>query len=178
MKLKPKLFSAFAAAELFERDRQTIVRALKNTPPDGMERNQPRWKMSTIVDAMERHNRANEGNGGSNNHTNGHGNSGNLPNPVEYAQFDAAFAALETLPTVEARRKRAIALMPQLHGMIAALGRQGAKAGEHPDHTSLRGSEVYRLSMIGFQSPCQWSHDEVWHHLNGVGFNEDGEPIT
>jgi hypothetical protein len=57
-----KLFSEFAASTLLERDRQTIARALRNTPPDGKERGQPRWKMSTIVTAMERHNRANGSN--------------------------------------------------------------------------------------------------------------------
>jgi hypothetical protein len=171
--MKTKLFSAFAASELLSRDRQTIARAMRDVPPDGKERGAPRWKMSTIFTAMERHNRANEGNNG-----NGQNNDNSAPRPPEYAAFDAAFAALEALPTVEARRKRAIALMPQLHAMIAALGRQGASAGEHPDHTSLRGSEVYRLSMTGFQSPCQWSRDEVWKNLNSVGFDEDGEPIS
>jgi hypothetical protein len=39
-----KLFSAFAAAELLERDRQTITRALRSTPPDGQLRGAPRWK--------------------------------------------------------------------------------------------------------------------------------------
>jgi hypothetical protein len=172
--MKSKLFSAFAAAELLQRDRQTITRAMRNVPPDGKEKNQPRWKMSTIFAAMETHNRAND-NGIS--YTNGSA-AANANPPPEYAAFDAAFAALEALPTVEARRKRAVGIMPQLHAMVAALTRQGASAGEHPDHTSLRGSEVYRLSMIGFRLPCQWSHDEVWKNLNSVGFNEDGEAVA
>jgi hypothetical protein len=50
-----KLFSAYAAAELLERDRQTILRALRSTPPDGKDGSQPRWKMSTIVAALEKH---------------------------------------------------------------------------------------------------------------------------
>jgi hypothetical protein len=62
--MNKKLFSEFAASTLVERDRQTIARALRNTPPDGKERGQPRWKMSTIVTAMERHNRANGSNRG------------------------------------------------------------------------------------------------------------------
>jgi hypothetical protein len=173
--MKTKLFSAFAASELLGRDRQTLVRCLRNVPPDGKEKNQPRWKMSTIFTAMERHNRANEGNGGSNNYTNA--NSSNAPNPPEYSQFDTAFAALEALSTLPARRKAAIAIMPKLHAMIAALVVQGRDGDEHPQHTQLRGERVYQLMMAGFQSPCQWSHDQVWQNLNSVGFDEDGEPI-
>jgi hypothetical protein len=163
-----QMFSINAASLLLERDRRTLTKAMAGVVADGRERNQPRWKMSTIVDALTAHGRANN---------NGH-NDNCAPRPPEYAAFDAAFTALEKLPTVERRRRAAVALMPRLHAMIAALGRQGASTGEHPDHTSLRSSEVYRLSMIGFQSPCQWSHDEVWHHLNSVGFDEDGEPIS
>ena len=44
-----KLFSAYAAAELLERDRQTLTRALRSTPADGQERGQPRWKMATAT---------------------------------------------------------------------------------------------------------------------------------
>jgi hypothetical protein len=166
-----KLFSVNALAELLELDRQTVVRALRGTPADGKERGQPRYKMKTAVTAMERHS-GSDGNGQSN------GNSGNAPNPPEYSQFDTAFAALEALPTLPARRKAAIAIMPKLHAMIAALVVQGRDGDEHPQHTQLRGERVYQLMMLGFQSPCQWSHDEVWHHLNSVGFDEDGEPIA
>ena len=169
-----KLFSAFAASELLGRDRQTLVRCLRNVPPDGKERGAPRWAMDTIFAAMEKHNRNNEGNGGSNNYTNGHGNSGNVPNPPAYAAFDVAFAALEKLPTLEARRKAAIKIMPTLHAMIAALVVQGREVGQHPEHTDLRGQAVYRMTMIGFQGPCEWSHDQVWKNLNSVGFDADG----
>jgi hypothetical protein len=165
-----QMFSINAASLLLERDRRTVTKAMGRVAPDGELRGQPRWKMSTIVTALERHGRA-SGN-------NIQGSGAVVANQPEYAQYDAAFAALEALPTVAARRKAAIKLMPQLHGMIAALGRQGANAGEHPDHTALRGSEVYRLSMIAFRSPCEWSHDEVWQNLNSVGFDEDGEPIA
>ena len=166
-----QMFSINAASLLLERDRRTVTKAMASVPPDGKEKKQPRWKMSTIVDALERH-------GGSNNQGNGNSAAANANPPPEYAAFDAALDALEALPTVEKRRKAAVAIMPKLHAMVAALGRQGANAGEHPDHTALRGSEVYRLSMIAFQSPCAWSHDEVWHHLNSVGFDEDGEAIA
>jgi hypothetical protein len=164
--MKTKLFSAFAASELLARDRQTIARALRGIPPDGKERGAPRWKMSTIFDAMERHNRANDGNSAGSN------SAATAANPPEYAEYDRAFAALEALQTVEARRKAAIKIMPALHGMVAALRKQGHEVGQHPEHVDLRGDRVYQLMMLGFQRPCEWSHDEVWHNLNHVGYGK------
>jgi hypothetical protein len=46
------LFSINGAADLLERDRATLVRALRHVPPEGYERGQPRWRMPTIIDAL------------------------------------------------------------------------------------------------------------------------------
>lgn len=46
------LFSINRAADLLERDRATLVRALRHVPPDGYQAAQPRWRMATIVDAL------------------------------------------------------------------------------------------------------------------------------
>jgi hypothetical protein len=46
------LFSINRAADLLERDRQTLVRALRHTPADGIERGQKRWFWKTIVAAL------------------------------------------------------------------------------------------------------------------------------
>jgi hypothetical protein len=164
--MKTKLFSAFAASELLARDRQTIARALRGIPPDGKERGAPRWKMSTIFDAMERHNRANDGNSAGSN------SAATAANPPEYAEYDRAFAALEALPTVEVRRKAAVEIMPALHSMVAALRKQGHEVGQHPEHVNLRGDRVYQLMMLGFQRPCAWTHDQVWANLNHVGYDK------
>lgn len=51
MKMK-RLFSINRAADLLERDRATLVRALRHVKPDGNERGQPRYRMRTIVDAL------------------------------------------------------------------------------------------------------------------------------
>jgi hypothetical protein len=148
-----KLFSAYAAAELLERDRQTITRALRSTPPDGKERGQPRWKMSTIVEALEKHR---GGNGGGN---------GTTASPPEYAQYDRAYDAMKALPTLAARRKQAVKLVPVIDDMMAALRAQGRDAGEDSFVTDLRGDKVYQLTLRGFEGPCEWSHDQVWDHL-------------
>jgi phage terminase Nu1 subunit (DNA packaging protein) len=49
-----ELYSAYAASRALEKDRQTIIRALRDVPPDSEEKKgQPRWKLATIVKALE-----------------------------------------------------------------------------------------------------------------------------
>lgn len=48
-----ELFSINRAADVLERDRATLVRALRHVPPEGYTKHdQPRWRMPTIVDAL------------------------------------------------------------------------------------------------------------------------------
>ena len=46
------IFSINKAADLLERDRATLVRALRHVKADGTERGQPRYTMRTIIDAL------------------------------------------------------------------------------------------------------------------------------
>lgn len=46
------LLSVNKAADLLERDRTTLVRALRHVKPDGHQRGQPRYRMRTITDAL------------------------------------------------------------------------------------------------------------------------------
>jgi hypothetical protein len=46
------LLSINKAADLLEKDRATLVRALRHVPPDSYERGQPRWSMQTIRNAL------------------------------------------------------------------------------------------------------------------------------
>jgi hypothetical protein len=47
------LFSINAASEILEVDRRTITKALRHTRPDGKERKQDRWRLRTILDALD-----------------------------------------------------------------------------------------------------------------------------
>jgi hypothetical protein len=144
-----KLFSAFAAATLLERDRQTIIRALRNVAQDGAENGQPRWKLSTIVAALQRNSTS--------------GTTAATSNPLpECAMFNQAFAALVALPTLPARREAAIKIMPVLNAMVGAVG----AAGCDPDAAGARGDLLYQTSLAGFQGPCEWTRDQVWEYLN------------
>jgi hypothetical protein len=55
------LFSINKAAELLERDRATLVRALRHVTPDSLERGQARYRMKTITDALVAHEARNNG---------------------------------------------------------------------------------------------------------------------
>lgn len=57
------LFSVNKAADLLERDRQTLVRALRHVAPDGSERGQPRYRLKTITEALAAHERRMHGGG-------------------------------------------------------------------------------------------------------------------
>jgi hypothetical protein len=50
-------FTINGAAGLLEKDRETLVRALRDTPPDviGKGRGREQWKLPTIIAALERH---------------------------------------------------------------------------------------------------------------------------
>jgi hypothetical protein len=54
---KAMLVSENKAAELLERDRQTVKRALRGVAPDGHERGSPRFKIATVMNAMASHER-------------------------------------------------------------------------------------------------------------------------
>jgi hypothetical protein len=47
------LFSINAAAETLEVDRRTVTKALRRTKPDGKERGQDRWRLKTILTALD-----------------------------------------------------------------------------------------------------------------------------
>ena len=47
------LFSVNGAAEALERDRRTITKALRHTKPDGKQHGQDRWRLKTILAALE-----------------------------------------------------------------------------------------------------------------------------
>jgi hypothetical protein len=46
------LFTAYGAARVLERDRQTIERAMRDLKPDGQKGNSPLWRLSRIVERL------------------------------------------------------------------------------------------------------------------------------
>lgn len=153
-----KTFSLNAIAELLERDRATVVRALRDTPADGTENRHPRWKMATACAALEQHNRSNIC----------AINTGGDIDPVlaaVFSSFDAAYDAMKNLPSLAARRKASIALRPQLAAMDRQLRAHGRAIGAGDELANLRADELWRLTMCGFEAPCRWSLRETLEHL-------------
>jgi hypothetical protein len=50
-----RTYSIYAAAEMLERDRRTLTRALRSVKPDAHEKRAPRWKLSSIFSACLAH---------------------------------------------------------------------------------------------------------------------------
>jgi hypothetical protein len=98
-----KLSSVNALAELFELDRQTVVRALRGVASDGKERGQPRYRMKTAVKAIERHSHASNGISAS---ARGPDRLGVIADELEplHEELDAAIKLVRSLPDMGAKQ--------------------------------------------------------------------------
>lgn len=147
-----KTFGVNALAELLERDRATVVRALRDVPSDAVERGQPRWKMVTAVAALDEHRLPNVG----------HDPDHDETPAVAYAQLDAAASAMRKLETVEARRGAAKAMGPLIAATDAITRRVGLATGTDPELVNLRADKLYQLYLRGLEVPCGWSSEQTW----------------
>jgi hypothetical protein len=95
-------FSINGAAETLERDRRTITRALRHVKPDDFVRKQARWRMKTILGALEasapkQQQRCDDDVDGLEQEC-----------QAAMAKWDREFAKLQKLPTLQERRARSI----------------------------------------------------------------------
>ncbi|MGY3496756.1 hypothetical protein [Bradyrhizobium sp. USDA 4502] len=152
-----KLMSAFGAADALELDRQTVRRALRHVRPDGHENKQPRWRLKTIIDAVDRY----------------FGRNSAAVAPTATTALDALFEAFDTgckrldgLPNLEVRRREARRLMAALVELDAAMRADARARREDELRASLRCDEHFRIAMRNFEKPCEWTLDECWSILN------------
>ncbi|MGX9431189.1 MULTISPECIES: hypothetical protein [Bradyrhizobium] len=155
-----KLISAFGAADMLEVDRQTVRRALRHVAPDGYEKKQPRWRMKTIIEAVDRHLGRNSG----------------AVAPAQSAmealfeRFDIGCKGLDGLPDLEARRREARQLMAVLVELDTAMRADARARREDELRAALRCDQHFRLAMRNFEKPCEWTLDECWSILaKGTG---------
>jgi hypothetical protein len=154
------LFSINAAAELLERDRRTITKALRHTPPDGKENNQPRWRLKTIIAALAVMRPVHA--------PFATANSDGI-DPVlakAFATFDAAYNKMSTLPTLEERRAAAKALGPQIASTDRMLRAHGRAFGAGDELANFRADNRFALIMSSFERPCSWNSAECWKFLD------------
>lgn len=151
------LFSVNSAAEVLEKDRRTLVKALRHSPPDGKERGADRYRLRTILDALEKM----------------------QPRPAPlptgqidpqlaelYRRFDERDAAMRKLKTVDTRRKAAIAMAPLIAEMDTLMRKVGIANGQDPELVHLRADRCFALYMRGFETCCDWSLSEVWQAMD------------
>jgi hypothetical protein len=165
--LKMQTHSVNAIAEQLERDRGTIVKSLRNVPPDATVNGRPQWKIATASRAVEGHLRS----GGSGHQYRGGGRGTTDVDPVLtglYEQYDCAEAAMRTLPTVEERRTAAVALAPLIAETDRALRAHGHNVGIDPELTGYRADRIYMLVLRGLESPTEWSQADVWEKIGAA----------
>ena len=153
-----KLFSAFGAADLLERDRQTVRRALRHMPPDGYEHKQPRWRLKTIIDAVDAHLERN---------TTATPRAGSTLQ-VMFDQFDGGCRNLDLLPNLKARRREAHRLIALLVELDKAMRADARARREDELRASLRCDQHFRVAMRNFEKPCDWTQAQCWETLATV----------
>jgi hypothetical protein len=154
-----KTFSTNALAELLERDRATIVRALRKVPPDATERKQPRWKMTTAIAAVD-------ASPGSHNSPARHrnDNSGSV-DPRVTALIDPCSDAIYALQEMPLHQRREVA-KAELGPMI--------KSTFHDLQDLIdecRAESIWNLWLNVTMMLCFWTHEGGWDFL--VTANDD-----
>jgi hypothetical protein len=148
-------FALNALAEQFEVDQSTMVRAMRNVPPDVVKRgNRPTWKTATAAKALEAHRRKHDG---------GNVSANNRDPEVERlsAEFEDGLAALRKLPALEDRRAAARALAP----VIDEVGRVSRAVGHrngNGEMADIISDQMMLLMTRGFCEPCEWNGDEAF----------------
>jgi hypothetical protein len=115
------LFSINKAADLLERDRATLVRALRHAKPDGRQRGQPRYTMRTITDALTAQDARNNGSSQSG-HDRLRSRLGEIADELERAhkELDAKRALITAQATLDAKQPYSRAAM-KVFEQLAAL---------------------------------------------------------
>jgi hypothetical protein len=159
-------FSLNSLSESFECDRGTLVKALRNVPADfEKSKTRPEWKISTAARALEAHRRSR---GRADKHPAGRSRSEQPDLAIDprmqrhYDVFDTADAAMRRLSTLEARRRAAIGMGPQIAQMDALQRQLSLDNGIDQELTDLRCDRIFFLYLRGLEGPCSWSMSEVW----------------
>jgi hypothetical protein len=151
------MFSINSASEILERDRRTLVKALRRVPPDGRERGADRWRLRSIIEALAKMQPAPAA-----------APTGQIdPGLVElYMRFDASEAAMKKLKTVDARRQASRAMAPLLAQIDAQARKSSLDNGADPELVELRCDRLFQIHLRGFESCNGWNHDEAWRAMD------------
>ena len=150
------------AAEMLERTRRTIKRALRHVPPDSHERGQPRWRLPKIIEALD-------SSGAPMTQPRHAEDTTPLADQVDalYKQFNEAFELVKIAPTLTKRRQLAIKLNPLLAQLIREQRELGLANGHDPELVNFRVDLIFNLLLRGFEQPCRWTYEQAHEHLDG-----------
>jgi hypothetical protein len=157
---KTSTFSINGASDALGRDRRTIGKALKAVPPDAREGGHPRWKLPTILAALESHER-NTGQSHGGGSYGGGGDRNDIADELERvgALLDAGCKRLSAEPDLTKRRQLAESVGPLVGRLSRAFSRshEMLPVGERElvelgSTAILRGWVVYLLEL------CEWSY--------------------
>ena len=142
------LFSVNKAADLLERDRQTLVRALRHVKPDGYERGHPRYTLKTITDALAVHQGGDDG----------------ISRDLQpmFDELDQRYRAVQDAPTLAERRQQARVFFSFVVEVEAAMYADAKRRGENLRIAQLRISEHTRLNVLTLRDALDWNSDEAW----------------
>jgi len=172
------LFSINGAADLLERDRQTLVRALRHVPPDGYQGKSPRWRMPTIVDALAMKTQARR-------------ETGRFRDRYSISRskaldglrviFEKEVARISTEESRDKRREMAVALAPLLQEYQTTyleIGRSLRVADG--DVLSARAELIWSEMMDDVSEAAEWPRhgDEFWTKMVEAmsPYTDDDEP--
>jgi hypothetical protein len=172
--MKKRLFSINAAADLLERDRQTLVRALRHVQPDGVERGAPRYTMRTITDALDR----NSGSYGGQDRL--RSRLGEIADALEEAhrELDTKRAIIARQPTLEAKQPHSRAAM-QVFERLKNLYEEADEINLKLDPTDL--SRHVSRALVGGEFrellAAIWGRDVVIDGVPLFAPGHDGEAV-
>ena len=155
-----------ALSSAFECDRATLTKALRNVPPDSeLVPGRPQWKISTAMHALMAHRARNPRAASRRQHFNGSDDTAaDWQDPALtqlFAQQDEAEAAMRAQPTLAGRRKAAVAMVPLLGRVYAAICERGRVNGLDPDAVDYRADHLYLVGLRNFEKPCDWDENET-----------------
>ena len=171
-KSSPDLFSINAASEALSRSRRTVSRALKNTKPDGIESGLKKWKMKTIISAIDRNTQA-----PINNPTTMSNEVAELDRETKAAfeVFDAAFEAMMKAKPLAKRREFAKKLGGLLADARELMQERDTADGLEPEHVELRSERIHSVTLRMMEHCCDWHGSEAYNILNPCAVDEAAE---
>jgi hypothetical protein len=150
-----QLFSAYGAARVLEVDRETITRAVRGLAPDGFERQQPRWRLARIVEALsQRNGRASP--------------STDQTLQDRFDRLDALDTKVRATSTLDGRRKLAHELFAVLADTDRAMRDDARRSGEDARLTGLRCDEHVRVFLATLREVCGWTFEQMMQEYSGV----------